>query len=241
MKNEILVGLISLSLTAIYSCSDLHTGNYGYLYTSVLFSQKAFVVKEIPLNTFSIAVEVTGDGLVQPLSFNLTRENPKKLLNNVPTGIKLVKATARDNKGLTLATGENSVSVKANITNTVEVTLTEIAVSAPIPTQSPVNTVQPVSSTPTAVPVDNPVNSPGVVVTVKPPEVIASPTLTPTPMPTPTPTNSSSISGGGSSSFTGGDNSDVGPNAVVNVTTLDGSPQPSGIVVQIVSPSPSGF
>lgn len=119
-KKTILAFLCGIPLI---SCSIFGNSDYGFVRASVKFPDRSFNIKVIPNNTDTILVKVSGEGLTEPILFELTRENTSKLLKNVPQGDKQVNASAIDPNGNIIAKGQNSVNVIAQQLNTVEVEL----------------------------------------------------------------------------------------------------------------------
>ena len=123
-KKLLLILLCSLPMAGLYDCSVFdNTGKYGYIMTSVRFPNGNFTIKQIPTDTNIISVEITGEGLPEPLKFNMTKEESSKIVNNIPIGNKKVTATSLDKDNKILAKGENTVDVKPNTFNMVEITL----------------------------------------------------------------------------------------------------------------------
>ncbi|GIW22239.1 MAG: hypothetical protein KatS3mg068_1246 [Candidatus Sericytochromatia bacterium] len=122
----------------LISCSILDN-NYGFMRASVKFPERAFNIKVIPDNTSVILVKVVGEGLNEPILFELDRNNTSKLLKNVPEGNKDVNASAFDEEGNVIAKGQNSVNVIAQQLNTVEVELKLNDKIKPTPSLEPVN------------------------------------------------------------------------------------------------------
>ncbi len=122
IKNLILIVILSLPL--INSCS-LNTFNQGSISVLVKFPENKFSVKAIPQNTSLILIRVTGLGIEEnkPISFELTKEKNSRILSAVPTGNKIVKASALDKNGNILAEGENQISIEGNKLNKLEVEL----------------------------------------------------------------------------------------------------------------------
>lgn len=86
-----------------------------------------FNIKAIPKDTFLILVRVNGQGIEdkKPISFELTREKNSRILSAIPTGNKIIKVAAIDEKGKLLASGENNVNVLSKTLNKVEIELKE--------------------------------------------------------------------------------------------------------------------
>lgn len=121
-----LATIISLPLF-ISNCSNSISSDYGFIYTSVKFPSSTFNLKAIPSNTSIIDVEISGKGLSESIKLTLTKENPTIIVPQVPSGTKLIIATARDSSKKELAEGESSINVIAGKTNTVEITLKEVS------------------------------------------------------------------------------------------------------------------
>jgi len=133
-KKTILAFMFGIPLI---SCSIFGNNNYGFMRASVKFPDRSFNIKVIPDNTSIILVKVAGEGLTEPILFELNRNNTSKLLRNVPEGNKEVNASAFDDNGHVIAKGQNSVNVIAQQLNTVEV---ELKINpSPSPSLEPIN------------------------------------------------------------------------------------------------------
>jgi hypothetical protein len=133
MKKIFILSL--LSSISFLGCS-VFNNDYGYINMAVKFPDK-FKVMAIPSNTSVISVEVTGEGLVNPIKFDLSKNSNRKFLEKISIGNKNIIAIAKDDKGVILADGRNSIYVLAGRTNLVEVVLNPISI-APSSDQRPV-------------------------------------------------------------------------------------------------------
>ncbi|MFN8673401.1 MAG: hypothetical protein U0457_15120 [Candidatus Sericytochromatia bacterium] len=134
-KNYKLFTLLTFIGLTSYNCSIEFGNNLfhsGTVVTSVKFPEKntdkTFNIKTIPIETESIVVKVEGQGIAteNPVFFQLTRANPKKVLEKIPTGSKKIFAKAYDKDGTLIANGDNIINVLENRLNRVEVNLTPI-------------------------------------------------------------------------------------------------------------------
>ncbi len=123
IKNYFLSLLIFSNLALVYSCSN--NNSYGYLSAKVNFSQSFFSIKAIPANTYLILVSIKGVGLSDSITFQLSREINSKIIDIVPVGNKIITARAVDINSKTLAVGESSINIIANILNKAEIELKE--------------------------------------------------------------------------------------------------------------------
>jgi hypothetical protein len=182
-KNLILTAFLGLNLIGLYSCATgtLGSGSYGYLRTSVQFPERKFSLKVIPESTTTIVVKVTGEGLTNPIRFNLTRENPSRLLLDVPQGSKKVEASALNADGKTVAKGQADANVIAKSFNSVTVNLTEVAIID----QSPEPTPTASSSLPATTVTGKPSAEPSGTTTISGPSATPSAELPGTPSATP--------------------------------------------------------
>lgn len=247
-KYKILSLLSIIGITA-YNCVPVGHNffNSGTFITSVKFPDKNFHTKAIPDNTASIVVKVDGSGIAfdNPIFFELTRENPRKIITEVPEGSKKVTAKAYDSEGNFLAMGENTVNVIAKKLNRVEVELKVQTVTKPSASPEPSASPKepcivrpdeqdlPISKTlenailtagckivyPSNMPTPTPI-----------PEVTASPTdVLPTSEPTPTSTPSTT---GGGSTFVGKQTGNA--SATVNVIEQPPSDISTGPITIVV-------
>ncbi|MEK7434413.1 MAG: hypothetical protein AABZ74_14880 [Cyanobacteriota bacterium] len=147
MKKSLLITFLLLNIILLTSCilGINNTGSYGSLLTSVKFPDQKFSLKFIPDNTNSINIKIEGVGINTPIQFNLTR-NERRVLKDVPTGEKNIKASAVDINGNIVAQGKNNINIIADKINTVEITLEANNVNLPTKpiesseTQKPVET-----------------------------------------------------------------------------------------------------
>ena len=135
MINKFKLSLLSgfLLLPVITNCTGVNSAyhssnNSGYVMASVKFPQNGFKIKTIPANTALILVRIVGEGInnQRPLSVDLYRDNPTRIVSAVPQGSKEVRANAFDSDGRLLASGQNTVNVIAQKLNRVEIELKEV-------------------------------------------------------------------------------------------------------------------
>lgn len=214
-KKYKILSLLSIIGVTAYNCTPNVGHNFfnsGTFITSVRFPENSFHTKAIPNNTSSIVVKVEGSGIDfnSPIFFELTRENPRKVLNEVPEGSKKVSAKAYDSQGNFLAAGDNTVTIIAKKLNRVEVELKSQTVIKPSATPEPLVSAEPCIVRPDEkdLPLSKTLESailsagckilyPSTMPTISPsPEVTPSPVVTVSPTATPT----SNSGGGGSSS-----------------------------------------
>lgn len=243
MINKFKLLLLSsfLLLPVISNCTGVNsaynnTNNSGYVMASVKFPQKGFNIKKIPDKTALILVRISGEGIdnKRPLSVDLYRDNPTRIISAVPQGDKEVRANAFDVNGNLLASGKNTVKVIAEKLTRVEVELEELKPNSdnnddpddvtkpstsPTPIVSPTPNGGSIEPSPIATPKDEPC-----IVKVSLSDMPLSSSLElaieeagckilyPTATPTPTPNGG----GGGSSSTSNSINA--------NVTVVDGNP-----------------
>lgn len=249
-KYKILSLLSIIGLTG-YNCAPIGHSffNSGTFITSVKFPDKNFHTQAIPDNTASIVVKVDGSGIAfgDTIFFELTRENPRKIITEVPEGSKKVTAKAYDSEGNFLAMGENTVNVIAKKLNRVEVELKAQTITKPSASASPEPSSLkeqclvrldeqdlPISKTlensiltagckivyPSSMPTSTPI-----------PEATASPTDV-LPTSEPTPTSTPSTTGGGGSTFVGKQTGNA--SATVNVIEQPPSDISSGPITIVV-------
>lgn len=184
MINKFKLSLLSgfLLLPVINNCTGVNSSYYssnnsGYVMASVKFPQNGFKIKTIPSNTALILVRIVGEGInnQRPLSVDLYRDNPTRIVSAVPQGPKEVRANAFDSEGRLLASGQNTVNVIAQKLNKVEIELKEV--KSILPTDPNGGDIEPsVNPTPSVSPsigggITDPSNSP-------------NPNQTPYPIPT---------------------------------------------------------
>lgn len=243
MINKFKLLLLSsfLLLPVISNCTGVNsayqnTNNSGYVMASVKFPQKGFNIKKIPDKTALILVRISGDGIdaKRPLSVDLYRDNPTRIISAVPQGDKEVRANAFDVNGNLLASGRNTVKIIAQKLAKVEIELEELKPNtdntedpddveakpstSPTPVVSPTPNEGSIEPSPIPTPKDEPC-----IVKVSLSDMPLSSSLElaieeagceilyPTATPTPTPNG-----GGGSSSTSNSINT--------NVTVVDGNP-----------------
>lgn len=141
MKKIFILSL--LSSISFIGCS-VFNNNYGYMSMSVKFPHK-FNVKAIPENTSLINVEVKGEGLTNSIVFDLTKSNNRKFLEKIAIGNKYINAIAKDDKGIILAKGSNSIYVLAGRTNLVEIILNPVSTPLPPSNQTPLQSGETIS------------------------------------------------------------------------------------------------
>lgn len=132
MKKNIFIPILGLFLINTANCTNgLQNNKYGAISTSVKFPERKFSLKVIPDATSLILVQVVGVGIDEknPLTINLSRDNSKHILDQVPQGEKIVKAIAIDTDGNVLATGQASVNVIAQSLTKAEINLNLIKIS----------------------------------------------------------------------------------------------------------------
>ncbi len=148
--------ILSAFLITMFGCSVFPGTQSGKLAISASFKNSNFVIKEIPANTTSISVSVSGVGLDKPLSSVLTTEKTIKYLD-VPIGEKTVTAKARDKENLILAEASEVITILPQKLNTVTLTLIpKLGLGSavkPVPTDLPV---------PTATAITEPTTNPSV-------------------------------------------------------------------------------
>lgn len=123
-KNIILPLLFTSSLTQVFSCG-VNNSEYGYLSAKVKFPDKAFSVKAIPESTDFILIQVKGENLDKAITFDLHKESPVRIIENIPKGNKNILIKAYDNKSSLVAFGADNIDIIPGILNKVEVTLKE--------------------------------------------------------------------------------------------------------------------
>ncbi len=122
MKKKLLV-LCCLSVLSVPACEPFSETNQGFLFASVKFPTGGFKIKAIPVNTAAIEVQVSGNGIANPIKFSLSPNKPTITIKKIPTGNKEINVIAKDTVGKSLATGNGSIDVKENTLNRVEITL----------------------------------------------------------------------------------------------------------------------
>lgn len=128
MKKSIfkLTALLSF-VWLIPNCANFNTSEFGFIYTSVKFPNQNFKIKAIPSNTSLISVEITGKGLSESIKFTLSKDNPSRLIQQVPAGEKTVIAIAKDSDNKKLAEGTGNITVVSGKNNLLEITLKEFS------------------------------------------------------------------------------------------------------------------
>lgn len=128
MKKSIfkLTALLSF-VWLIPNCANFNTSEFGFIYTSVKFPNQSFKIKAIPSNTSLISVEITGKGLSDSIKFTLSKDNPSRVIQQVPAGEKQVLAIAKDSDNKKLAEGTGNINVIAGKNNLLEITLKEVS------------------------------------------------------------------------------------------------------------------
>jgi hypothetical protein len=223
MNKKLMLSL--LFALPLISCSIFGGDNYSFLRASVKFPYRSFNIKVIPDNTNFILVKVAGEGLTEPILFELNRENTSKLLKNIPQGYKQVNASAIDEDGNIIAKGQNSVNVILHKLNTVEVELKLNDNLKPFPSIEPINCQIELYEKDLPLPENlaKAIQNAGCKITTLP---------TPTPIPTSNITSSPSIP---SSEFPNSSSSGTSNNNVnTNVSVIDGQQKDTPDI--IVSP-----
>jgi len=152
-KKFFLLTLLLMPSFGVFNCSKPFNGNYGYMTTAVKFPANSFSLKVIPDDTVKISVEVSGVGLEEKINFDLTKENNRKILTEVPVGKKNIEAKAFSVSGVILAQGSSEAEIIANQNTVAEI---ELKTVFSIPTPSPSVSVEPSvipSSDPSFIPV----------------------------------------------------------------------------------------
>lgn len=144
-KKFFLLTFLLMPSFGLFNCSKSFDGNYGYMTTAVRFPSNSFSLKVIPDDTVKISVEVSGTGLEEKISFELTKENNRKILTEVPVGEKNIEAKAFSATGVIIAQGSSVAEVIANKNTVAEIELKTIF-SIPSPTPSPSVSVEPSTS-----------------------------------------------------------------------------------------------
>ena len=117
-KKVLVLGFVWIML----GCS-VYNNEYGFITTSVKLGSKSFNIKAIPPETTKILVSVSGEGLASPIEFELNQSDNRKLIKDVPIGNKNVSAKAFDLQEQILAEGSETVLIKPNQNNVIELVL----------------------------------------------------------------------------------------------------------------------
>lgn len=119
-------GIISLILLSqVFSCTS-DSQRYGYLATKVKFPENnKFSVKVIPPDTQIILVQIKGQGLSTPITFELSQELSTRIIDKVPQGQKSIFARAIDINSNVLSSGTTTIDIIPNFLNKAELTLEE--------------------------------------------------------------------------------------------------------------------
>jgi hypothetical protein len=244
---------LGLILAGLFNCNtvDQPKGRTGYIVTSVEFPAKSFTVKTIPESTDKILVRINGRGIPpeSPISYELTPEDTKSVVGEVPEGNKTVKAVAMDVNGNIVAVGESSVNVIPLMLNKVKVVMGKTNVTAtPEPSQVPSCQPQP-SPTPIIIDkeckitirredliyfrsgkIEESIRNSGCLIEI--PGESPSPTVIPSVTPTSSPTPGR---GGGSTGGGGGTNNNNGTPVNSTLNVIDGPPVD---IISVTTPGP---
>lgn len=205
------------------NCVNFGRSDIGYIVVSAKFPQNGFKIKTIPAKTTKIGLIITGEGVNTPMNFALSPTTSSLTIPAIK-GNKNFSATAFDDSGKVLAFGKNSLYVKPDIYNKVEIDLVEGAIPEDItasssPSPSSNITASPTQTPSNIVPTDNASGSPANIDPSASPVPSDSPSPTATPSPSPTSSSNSST---------------YIPAINVNVNLVASTPIPSGISLGMV-------
>ena len=136
----------------IYSCSkDIYSNNKGNVSFSVKFPVRNFSIKSIPDQTEKIELKITGKNIVDPIFFELNRNNPK-INTYVVEGNTFFEANALDKKNRILASGSEKKLIRFYLNTKLSIVLGKKLLPVAVK-PTPVPDSIPVTIDPTSVPV----------------------------------------------------------------------------------------